>query len=432
MVITNEIVRRKIEIAQLELGMYICDIDRPWSETNFLFQGFPLLSDEDIELVQKNCQFVFIDESRRVHIQLKRQHTPLFSSKQPETRRPKPLSAEVQAARAIHSSGTQLINSLFEDIQFGHGVDTKACRSFVRECVDSVLRNESALLWLTRLKSKDDYTGQHCLSVAVLAIGFARHLGFSGNALELIGLSGLLHDVGKISVDPAILNKPGQLDEHEFATMRSHAEKGYALLQEQGELDRGVLDVVHNHHERPDGQGYPQGLADEHISLHTKIVSICDVYDAITSHRVYDGARPPKAAFKALMQGRETQFDPRLVIRFIEWLGIFPVGTLVQMHTGEVGVVLETHASLRLRPRVVLLRDEGKAVCPPRYLDLAQVCTDAFGTPYRICDSLPDGSYGIHLADPDIQAVLNTDALKIIEQVLEPDTTTSARQSPTF
>lgn len=397
--------------------MFICEVDRPWAETPFLFQGFPLLSHGDIAAVREVCQFVYIDESRRIQVTGKRTTGKLAPGGLNKVKR-LPLSEEVGKAQQIYRKGSGLISGVFEDIQLGRGINTVACREFVRDCVNSMLRNESAMVWLTRIKSRDEYTSQHCLSVAVLAIGFGRHLGCNQDELEQLGLAGLLHDVGKIKVDQQILNKPGRLDADEFAVMKEHARLGYELLLGQRDLPASAVDVAHSHHERLDGSGYPRGLRDEQIPRRARIVSICDCYDAITSHRVYDSARPPKEAFKALMDGRNSQFDAKLVIRFIEWLGVFPLGSLVALHTGEVGVVLETHAKFRLRPRVVVIRDEAKQQCPPRYLDLAQVCTDPLGNPYRISDSLPDGSFGVHLADPAVQALLNADALKALEQVI--------------
>ncbi len=411
----NEVTRRQIRAADLELGMYVCELDRPWSQTPFLFQGFPLLTIADLEAVQQICDYVYVDETRRVVIAATK-HALNVGKTLSEVRQARALAQEMQQARSVHKTGSTLIKSVLQDIQLGHGIDTRACRDYVRQCVDSLLRNESAMIWLSRIKSSDEYTGQHCLAVSVLAIGFARFLGHNDTELEQAGLCGLLHDVGKIKVDQQILNKPGRLNEHEFALMRQHARLGYELLLSHADVPPNAVDAAFSHHERLDGKGYPRGLNAEQIPYWARVITICDVYDAITSHRVYDGARPPKDAIRVLMTGRDSQFDAKLVLKFVEWIGAFPVGTLVTLHTGEVALIVESERQHRLRPRVIVLRDEQQQPCKPRYLDLSRVCVDSMGQPYRLRDSLADGSFGVTLNDPAVQSLLNADQLQAFEQ----------------
>lgn len=432
--------KRKIDVSQLELGMYVCEVDRPWSETPFLFQGFPLLTREDLLAVRSVCQFVYVDEYRRVIIklgtspvdnaarpqqqqlrsaaaQLARDGRPLKPEQQVKR---EPLSTEVQKARVQERKTSTLVKDMFFDIQLGRGIDTGACRTVVRENLESMLRNESALLWLSRMKSQDDYTGQHCLAVSVMAMGFGRYLGIEHNGLEQLGLAGLLHDVGKIRIDSEILNKPGKLTEQEFAVMKAHPGMGRQLLVGHKDLPPIVIDVVFGHHERPDGRGYPRQLGAEHIAPFTRIISIVDTFDAITSNRVYDSARSVKDAFKVLMEMRDQQFDSELVLHFIEWLGIFPVGTLVQLHTGEVGLVVEKNPRFKLRPKVVVLIDAQGQRCAPKFMDMAQICVDQEGVPYRITASLPDGAMGLCMVDPQVQALLDDHELESINDQLDP------------
>ena len=430
--------KRKIDSSRLELGMYVCEVDRPWSETPFLFQGFPLLTKEDLHAVQACCQFVYIDEYRRVIIQLgiagagdsarvkRTQVAAAPSELDMRTIKPmqqikrEPLSVEVQKARASERKTSTLIKDMFFDIQLGRGIDTGACRSVVRENLESMLRNESALLWLSRMKSRDDYTGQHCLAVSVMAMGFGRYLGIERGGLEQLGLAGLLHDVGKIRIDPAVLNKPGKLTEQEFALMKAHPGLGHRLLIGHRDLPPIVIDVVYGHHERPDGSGYPRKLGAEQIAPFTRIISIVDTFDAITSNRVYDSARSVKDAFKVLMEMRNRQFDSELVVHFIEWLGIFPVGTLVQLHTGEIGLVVEKNPQFKLRPKVVVLINEDGQRCPAKFMDLAQICVDQEGKPYRITASLPDGAQGLSMVDPQVQALLDDHELESMNDQIDP------------
>lgn len=409
---TTRLKRRQVDVSQLEIGMYVCEVDRPWRETPFLFQGFPLLTVQDIRAVQDCCQYVFIDEFQRVKVSLKPEGAGLGAT---DSHKRAPLSREMQQARRNREKSSALIKDVFFDVQLGRGINTAACREVVSENLQSLLRNESAMLWLTRMKSQDEYTSQHCLSVSIMAMGFGHHLGVANAGLEQLGISGLLHDVGKIKIDPQVLNKPGKLTAEEFEHIKQHASLGYKLLLNHRDLPSIAVDVAHGHHERLDGLGYPRGLEATQIPYFTRIISIIDCFDAITSNRVYDRARTVKDAFKVLMDCRETHFDAELVMRFIEWLGIFPVGTLVELHTGEVGLVLEKHPKLQLRPKVAVLIDRDGKRCSPRFLDLSKICTDEQSQPYRITACLPDGALGLSMCDPQVQALLDNRELASLD-----------------
>ena len=410
--------RRKISTTKLTLGMYVCEVDKPWEETPFLFQGFPIQTEADLEALTHECEYVYVDDTRYVDLAPKN-HNALYTK--PHNEDPsanddkhKSLAQSIEKAKNTYSKGAALIKKTLLDLQLGVGLDSKACKSFVNETVDRMLENESAMLWFNRLKAQDEYTSQHCLSVAILGIGFARFLGYEKSELKTIGLCGLLHDVGKMKVDQDILNKPGKLSDVEFAHMKSHAQKGYELLLGHKDLPTTVVDVTYTHHERLDGTGYPRGLTKEQIPQRAFIISICDVYDAITSHRVYDNARAPMEALKVLMKGRQTQFDDSLVVKFIEWLGVFPVGTLTKLNTGEAAIVLETNPEFRLRPVVVVLRDENGKPCKPRQLNLAQICMTTTGEAYKITQSLADGSLGLYANSDEVKNILNEKTLKAL------------------
>ena len=408
--------RRRVAAANLELGMFVCELDRPWNETNFAFQGFPLLTPGEIRAVRKCCMYVYVDDTRRV---LLRHGVPAAPGaprmrKQPE-RVHHALCTEVEEARAAYLDGSQLIEQVLADVQHGRVIDTRACHGAVKRNLESMLRNESAMLWLIRLKSKDLYTSLHCLSVSIMAMGFGNHLGLHDDKLQLLGMAGLLHDVGKMRIDPEILNKPGKLTPQEFEVIKRHPVYGLEALRAQPGIPEAALQAAYGHHERLDGTGYPLGSGAAQISYMTRIITIVDAFDAITSHRAYDCARPVQSAFEILRSAAGAQFDEDLVHEFIRWLGAFPVGTLVELHTGEVAVVVEKHHQFQLRPRVVVLRGAAKQRCAPRYLDLAQITVDEAGTPYRISTGLPDGSFGLHIADPELQSILHPEALADFE-----------------
>ena len=412
--------KRRLHVSHLELGMYICELDRPWRQTDFLFQGFPLLKLEHIQAVRERCDYVFVDDTRRVLLDqgqvIVPSATPLRVTR---TMTRIPLALEVQEAQEAYRSSALVLDQVLSDVQLGRPIDTKACQALVKRNLESMLRNESAMLWLARLKSQDLYTSLHCLSVSILAMGFGTHLGLPDEKIELLGLAGLLHDVGKMKIDPAILNKPGKLTQEEFEHIKLHPSFGYQALCSQDDIPAAAVQAAHGHHERLDGRGYPQGLDGYQIPFITRVVTIVDAFDAITSHRAYDDARPIQTAYDVLRSGADKQFDGALVQEFIRWLGVFPVGTLVELHTGEVALVLEKHPQLHLRPKVVVLRDANKAPCEPRYLDLSQLTVDVDGTPYRISLGISDGSYGLYIADPQLQSILHPELFAVLE--LEPE-----------
>ena len=412
--------KRRLHVSHLELGMYICELDRPWRQTDFLFQGFPLLKLEHIQAVRERCDYVFVDDTRRVLLDQGQVIVPTATPlRVTRTMTRIPLALEVQEAQEAYRSSALALDQVLSDVQLGRPIDTKACQALVKRNLESMLRNESAMLWLARLKSQDLYTSLHCLSVSILAMGFGTHLGLPDEKIELLGLAGLLHDVGKMKIDPAILNKPGKLTQEEFEHIKLHPSFGYQALCSQDDIPAAAVQAAHGHHERLDGRGYPQGLDGYQIPFITRVVTIVDAFDAITSHRAYDDARPIQTAYDVLRSGADKQFDGALVQEFIRWLGVFPVGTLVELHTGEVALVLEKHPQLHLRPKVVVLRDANKAPCEPRYLDLSQLTVDVEGTPYRISLGISDGSYGLYIADPQLQSILHPELLAVLE--LEPE-----------
>ena len=412
--------KRRLHVSHLELGMYICELDRPWRQTDFLFQGFPLLKLEHIQAVRERCDYVFVDDTRRVLLDQGQVIVPTATPlRVTRTMTRIPLALEVQEAQEAYRSSALVLDQVLSDVQLGRPIDTKACQALVKRNLESMLRNESAMLWLARLKSQDLYTSLHCLSVSILAMGFGTHLGLADEKIELLGLAGLLHDVGKMKIDPAILNKPGKLTQEEFEHIKLHPSFGYQALCSQDDIPAAAVQAAHGHHERLDGRGYPQGLDGYQIPFITRVVTIVDAFDAITSHRAYDDARPIQTAYDVLRSGADKQFDGALVQEFIRWLGVFPVGTLVELHTGEVALVLEKHPQLHLRPKVVVLRDASKAPCEPRYLDLSQLTVDVDGTPYRISLGISDGSYGLYIADPQLQSILHPELFAVLE--LEPE-----------
>jgi putative nucleotidyltransferase with HDIG domain len=242
----------------------------------------------------------------------------------------------------------------------------------VEEISDSVSRNTSALISLARLKTADDYTYMHSVAVCAMMIALARQLGLDEDQVKSAGMAGLLHDLGKAMMPMAVLNKPGKLTEAEFDIMKSHPLEGHKILQRAGNVDALVLDVCLHHHEKTDGSGYPDGLKDEDISLFAKMGAVCDVYDAITSNRPYKAGWDPAESLRKMAEWAQGHFDQKVFQAFVKSLGIYPIGSLVRMTSGRIGVVMEQTSKSLTTPRVkVFFSTKSNLRITPEIIDLS-------------------------------------------------------------
>ncbi|MDR9435374.1 MAG: HD-GYP domain-containing protein [Thiohalophilus sp.] len=378
----------RIETKDLRIGMYVSEIDRPWIESPFLFQGFPLSSQDDIEQVQSICEYVYIDTEkmpRKLQEQLRSpslkkngkarkaraNKTPNFTDtitlKSSELEQSE-FKKELLKAREVRDQTRSYIDSIIEEVRMGKSINTKAAKRLVAELADSIARNPDASMWLTNLKNRDEYTAIHSVNVCVLSITFGRALGLGRKELDDLGLGALLHDLGKIKTPLEILNKPGRLTDDEYEVMKAHPVVGYELLYKDKNMTRDALDIVLSHHERIGGNGYPNGLEHKSIKYYTRIVAITDVYDAITSDRVYRDGMTPHEALKKMYNWAPGNFDEDLMQFFIRTIGIYPVGSVVEFVTGHVGVVVKQNADKRLKPVVMLLMNRNKEYYPKRKL----------------------------------------------------------------
>ncbi len=377
--------QKRISVDDLGHGMYVAALDRPWLETSFVFQGFPIRSDEEIAALRRQCTFVIIDieqSSKDVHARLLALPSPAAA---PRAIKPAPtanrtdeeedpqaeaegLTREVETGLVVYSDAKSYIDAVLEDIRLGHSLDTRRARKLVSNVVDSVVRNVNALLLLTNLRHKDEYTSQHCVNVCILAVAFGRYLGLEKHDLNDLGLGALLHDIGKMKVPLEILNKPGRLTAEEFAVIKGHPTHGRRILDRVDGVPERVLDVVLSHHERADGSGYPRGARHSDISRFAMIVAIVDVYDAVTSDRVYHAGTSPHDALTMMYDRAPQTFDTDLFESFIRCLGIYPVGSLVELSTGEVAVVVGGSRRRQLKPVIMLVLDKDKQRYPVRRL----------------------------------------------------------------
>lgn len=261
------------------------------------------------------------------------------------------LATELSRARRICHEGREAVQAMFQEVRMGRMVDTGTLLPLAEEISASVGRHPGALIGIARLKTADDYTYLHSVAVGALMATLARHLQLDAQACRDATLGGLLHDLGKACIPGAVLNKPGSLDEHESGLMRGHPAHGARLLREAGLQNEAILHIVLHHHERMDGTGYPARLEPERIPLLTRMGSVCDVYDAITSTRPYKGPWDPAEALRK-MASWKGQFDPAVLKALIASLGIYPAGSLVRLSSERLAVVLEQRPPDLTRPLV--------------------------------------------------------------------------------
>jgi HD-GYP domain-containing protein (c-di-GMP phosphodiesterase class II) len=394
---------------ELKTGMYVAELDRPWIDTPFLFQGFMIQDVAEINELRQYCEYVFVDKARSssdVAAHLLAASTESGNKKKASRRRPSSKFSEANFRQSllqshkIYRDARGWVDCMLEDSRLGKSVNTEKARVLVTQLADQVIQNPDALVWLTHLKTRDEYTATHCINVCILALTFGRSLDLDEDSLYKLGMGALLHDIGKMQVPDEILNKPGRLSKEEFETMMGHPSIGHAMLVDDHELEDESLHVVLHHHERLDGGGYPKGLAEEDIPLLTRIASIVDVYDAITSDRCYHDAVSPALALENLFKWANGNFDVSLLERFIKCLGIYPIGSVVRLNTNEVGVVVATDADHRIKPIVLLaVSAEGKSYMPRRLVNLSSAVWEKTGKPIQVKEVLQPGTLGIEIKE---------------------------------
>jgi len=391
----------KIHVSDLRIGMFVSKLDRDWLETPFLVQGFLIESAEDANIVADYAEYVWVDQvqSRWIPPEQRETLSPITRPKRATYVNKVPAEQEHGKAIRAFRQARQLTRGILDDIRLGNAIDTEQARATVSDCVDSVLRNPDALLWMTKIRSQDAYTAEHCLNVCILAIAFGRHLGLAESELQKLGLCGLLHDVGKMRVTPEVLNKPGGLTPKEFSQIKAHTVHGRNLLLSTPGVTDAVVDVAYSHHERMDGRGYPRKLPASGISRYARIIALVDAYDAMTADRCYAPAIATTQALKNIYKDRGTHFDPDLALEFIKSIGLYPPGTLVQLRNEQVGIVLETNRRYRHLPKVILVHKGPEPLAHQRVVNLSEVERGTLGEEFLIKRALKDGSFGVSLRE---------------------------------
>lgn len=374
---------KKVDSSQLKVGMYIHDLSCDWMTHPFVRNRFVLASPDEIQkIIKAGIHDVVIDVAKGLDVE----NAPSLAEANAATEReleeiartsPRlaktTLGEELQRAAQIRHQAAGLVRSVMADARLGKAIEIGAVQPVVQNITESILRNPGALLGLLRIKSKDDYTFLHSVSVCALLVAFAHARGVDETIVREIGLGGLLHDTGKALVPDAVLNKPGPLTDEEFAIIKKHPMDGYNILKQSPDVPQLALDITRHHHERRDGTGYPDRLAGDDIGEYAQMAAIVDVYDALTADRCYHKGIPAAAALRKIYEWSKHHFNQQLVQDFMRCVGIYPVGTLVLLESGRLGVVVEPHETNLLAPKVnVFFNTKNNVYIKPETVDLAR------------------------------------------------------------
>ncbi|MDF1643358.1 MAG: HD-GYP domain-containing protein [Pseudomonadales bacterium] len=395
----------KLEVGQLKIGMYVSKLDRPWIGTPFPIQGLMIKSEDDLLKLRKLCTHVYVDEEfSKTSSGSSGNHVPTKPYSREDLERLFPhrklkkyqtktsFDEELTSAKEVIKGLSHALSDTMIGIHRGKGVDISALKEAINPMVSSITRNPDACIWLARMKNEDTYTYKHSMGASVWAVALGRQIGLPQVDLETLGFGTLLCDIGKLELPPSLLHKKSNLSDKEIALFQSHVEIG-----ETKGITRDVLDIVTGHHERYNGTGYPKRLAGPEIPILARIAAIADSYDAMTSKRPYSVGKSPEAAIKELYSLRGTQYQAELVEEFIQAVGIYPAGTLVELSTGEVAVVISENKTRRLRPNIlIVLNQDKKPVANSAILNLSTVSTNKEETPLEIVKSLEPGAYEIN------------------------------------
>lgn len=401
--------QEKINTQDLMLGMYVARLDRPWVGTPFPIQGFHIKSYDDIRSLGTYCRYVYVDVVKsKVSVQKKTEFGGGTDGKsfanlkanEENYEKTKSLRQEISTASNLHDDVAAAVDQVMQQIAAGKPVALPATRKVANKMVDSIIRNPDASIWVARIRDKDAYTYGHSVRSSIWAITFGRHLSLRRERLENLALGVLLSEVGKTRLPTEILTKKDRLTDDEFEQMKKHVDYGIEILKGISGISEDTLSVVRTHHERHNGTGYPNRLKGDRIPLLGKIAGIVDFYDSVTTPRYDEKAASPAEAMARLHEMRNEDFQGELVEEFIQAIGIYPTGTLIELSTGEVGVITEQNVGRRLRPKLLLILDKDKQPVKKQCeIDLLSETRDDNGQSIDIAKSLPEGAYGIDLND---------------------------------
>lgn len=371
---------KQVPVSQLRVGMYVQELGGSFLDHSFWRSRFLISSEGKLRRLQKSrLEWVLIDTARGIDVQDAAPAQPGAASSPAG----KPAAADAGGAESreaqayedahdiIDGSRAQIMQ-LFADAKLGAKTDLGKAQGLIQDMADSIEGHPDALTSLARIKRADQYTYMHSVAVAALMTSLARTLGMPDEQVRLAGMAGLLHDIGKVHIPDAVLNKPGRLTPAEYELVQGHPVLGAAMLREDAEVPPEVVDVCLHHHEKIDGQGYPDRLAGEQISLLARMGAVCDVYDAVTSNRPYKKGWDPAFALHKMMSW-EGHFDPEILQAFVRTVGRHPVGSIISLTDSELGLVVAQNREMPELPVVkVFYSIRWSHAIPERRVNLAE------------------------------------------------------------
>lgn len=371
--------QKEIPVSKLRPGMYVAEVLQQSGKLKIKSKGLVRTDKAIAMLKSKGVEVVAIDLSKS--LLSKEPEAPVQEVvAEPEAQGPRvvdktptvSLKKEMGVAVSLYQDAKSIQEQAFENMKAGKPIDTNAMKEVADGFIDSVFRNQDALACMTKMREKDAYLMEHSVNVSIIMTIFARHLGIERDVIHDLATGALLHDLGKIGIPDEILNKKGRLSDEEMSVMRSHVTLGYEVLKRSGELSPISLEVVQDHHEKLNGDGYPNYKSSDELSMYARMISIVDTYDAITANRCYQNARTSVTAFKILRSESGECFDEELVAEFISCMGIHPVGTLVKMKSNKLGLVTRSNFVNPICPEVnVFYSLTNKGYIEPKTIDLA-------------------------------------------------------------
>ena len=376
---------KKIRVEELTLGMHIHELCGSWIDHPFWRSKFVVTDPEDLRRVREcGITELWIDIAKGLDVnalsdiaetgELARlEPMALMAAPRDESSKWVPMAEELKRAAKLVTKGKKAVSLMFQEVRMGKAISSDAAGELVEDITTSVMRNPGALINLARLKTVDDYTYMHSVAVCALMVALAKQLNLDEQLTRQSGLAGLLHDMGKALMPEGILNKPGKLSNEEFAIVKRHPVQGHKALLEGGSVGEIPLDVCLHHHEKINGTGYPDRLAGDQISLYAKMGAVCDVYDAVTSNRPYNVGWNPADTISKMTDWCNGHFDEKIFQAFVKCIGIYPVGSLVRMKSGRLGVVVEQSEKSLLTPTVkVFFSTKSQAHIKPEVHVLSQ------------------------------------------------------------
>jgi HD-GYP domain-containing protein (c-di-GMP phosphodiesterase class II) len=397
---------KKIPVSEVEVGMFVSSLDRPWRETPFQFQGFPISGKAEIDQLNALCRDVYIVVPDKEAVpgtthavpQAQPSSHPKVSHKHYEVG--VPARDEVLAVHGSHADTVGLLAEMNNILRKDKVLKLSMMKKSIATMVESIERNPDAYIWLTRIRKFDSYICRDALSASVWATAVGREMGLDRDKLNVLATGAMVMDIGKMALPETLLNKKDRLSDDEWTLMKSHVERGLHFLAEAEDVPADVLDIVRTHHERLDGSGYPAVLKGDDIPLLGQIAGLVDFYVSVTTARPYAQAMSSTEASYMLYQQQGRLFSESLAGCFMQAISTYPTGSLVELSSGEVGIVISQNPGLRLRPNVVLLLDPDKH--PYDAYPVVSLADYTFGNtsrPVAVMKTLADGQYGIRVEE---------------------------------